>query len=156
MDVPHNPYSPPATPVADIEEARVRPRSVKVALILFCSAIALALPKGIIDMVRGNPASHTPDLDRLATLIGLTMASVLAAVLFAALWKGWRWGRIVYGALVVISIFGAFTSVPQNFARHCIFGAADLLSNCFDIAAVWLVFTAGNAWFRPRARSLRP
>ena len=29
-------------------------------------AIALALPKGIIDMVRGNPASQTPDLDRLA------------------------------------------------------------------------------------------
>ncbi len=156
MDAPYNPYSPPATPVADIEEDRVRPWSVKVALILFCSSIALALPKVIIDMVRGNPASHTPDLDRLAMAIGLTVVSAVAAVLFAALWKGWRWGRIVYAALVVLSIIGAFTSVPQSFARHWYFGVAEVLSNCFDIAAVWLVFTAGNAWFRPRGRSSRP
>jgi hypothetical protein len=136
----HNPYSPPSTLVADIEEARVRPRSVNVALILFCSSIALAIPKGIIDMVPGNPASQTPDL---------------AAVLFAALWKGWRWGRIVYAALVAIAIIGAFKSVPLNFARHWYFGVADLLSNGFDIAAVSLLFTAGNAWFRPRGRSSR-
>jgi len=152
----HNPYSPPATPVADFEEARVRPRSVNVALILFCSSIALAIPKGIIDMVPGNPASQTPDLDRLAMVIGLTMASALAAVLFAALWKGWRWGRIVYAALVAIAIIGAFKSVPLNFAQHWYFGVADLLSNGFDIAAVSLLFTAGNAWFRPRGRSSRP
>ncbi len=152
----HNPYSPPSTPVADIEEARVRPWSVKAALILFCSSIALALPKVIIDMVRGNPASHSPDLARLAMVIGLVVVSVVAAVLFAALWKGWRWGRIVYAALVMVSIIGAFTSVPQNFARHWYFGAADVLSNGFDFAAVLLVFTAGNAWFRPRGRSSRP
>ncbi len=152
----HNPYSPPATPVADLEEARVRPWSVNVALILFCSSIALSLPKVTIDMVRGNPASHTPDLDRVATAIGLTVVSVVAAVLFAALWKGWRWGRIVYAALVVLAIIGAFTSVPLNFARHWYFGVADVLSNCFDTAAVWLLFTAGNDWFRPRGRSSRP
>jgi cation transport ATPase len=151
----HNPYSPPATPVADLEEARVRPWSVNVALILFCSSIALAIPKVIIDMVRGNPASHTPDLDRLAMVIGLTVVSALAAVLFAALWKGWRWGRIVYAALVALAIIEAFTSVPQNFARHWYFGVADVLSNGFDIAAVWLVFTAGNAWFRPSGASSR-
>ena len=152
----HNPYSPPATPVADLEEARVRPWSVNLALILLCSAIALALPKAIIDMVRGNPASHAPDLDRLATVIGLTLASALAALLFAALWKGWRWGRILYAVLVVPALIGSFTSVQQNFSRHWYFGVADVLSTCFDMAAVCLVFTAGNAWFRPRGRSSRP
>jgi hypothetical protein len=156
MDAPHNPYSPPSTPVADLEEVRVRPWSVKVALILFCSAIALSLPRSIIDLVRGNPASHTPDLDRMATVIGLTLASVLAAILFVALWKGWRWGRIVYAVLVVIAIIGAFNSVPQNFARHWFFGVADVLSSCADLAAVFLLFTAGNAWFQPRGKSSRP
>ena len=152
----HNPYSPPSTPVADIEEARVRPRAVKVALILFCSSIALSLPKGIIDMVRGNPASHTPDLDRLAMMIGLGLVSTVAVVLFTALWKGWRWGRIVYAVLVVLSIIGAFTSVPQSFARHWLFGVADVVSNGCDIAAVWMLFHAGNAWFQPRGRASRP
>lgn len=148
-----NPYAPPAAPVADIEEARIRPWRVKAALLLYCSSIALAVPEMIQGMRDLNEASETYEFERVAMLVGFAIAFALGTLIFIALWKGWRWGRIVYAALVVLALIASFSSVPESFSLHWLYGVANLASSALDLTAVVLLFSPpANAWFRKPRR----
>ncbi len=149
----HNPYSPPTTPVADIEEARVRPRAVKVALVLYFGSLVFAAPEMIYNWRHLETGSESYHIARIAMVTGMVIMLALGTLLFTALWKGWRWGRIVYAGLVAVALIATYSTVPKSFALHWFFGAANLASSCSDMATVFLLFSAaGNAWFRKSRR----
>ena len=85
----------------------------------------------------------------MAMTVTLVILLALACLVFTAIWKGWRWGRILYAVVVVLGVVSAFTAVPVWFQRSLFLGVTDLLSNLADIAALVMLFTpAANAWFR--------
>ncbi len=146
-----NPYAPPVGNVEDpqVRSRRDRPREVNIALSLFGLALALSLPPVIYGYTSQREASHTPSLDLMAMTISLAILLGLACLVFIAIWKGWRWGRILYAIVVVLGTVSAFTAVPAWFGRSVFLGVTDLLSSLADIAALAMLFSPpANAFFR--------
>jgi len=153
--VERNPYAPPAGNVADVEATvpRVRPWQVKSALWLLCLSIALSVPEIVYDFLYRRSAFGSPGADIIAMTIGLVIMLGLASLVSASIWKGWRWGRILYAVVVVMGAISAFEAVPRWFLRSPYLGVADLLSTLADVAAIALLFMpAANAWFRNQPR----
>ena len=146
-----NPYAPPVGNVDEVavSDRRQRPWQIKAALSLLCLALALSVPEIVYDFIHRRSPFNSPSQDIAAMTIGLVIMLVLASLVFASIWKGWRWGRILYAVMVVLGTISAYDAIPRWFARATYLGVADLLSTLADIAAVALLFTAaGNAWFR--------
>ena len=144
-----NPYAAPVANVDPVKEPRERPWPVKAALSLFGVALVSSVPPVVYRFASVGSGSHSPTLDHVAATIGLLVMLGLASLVFTGIWRGWRWGRILYAVVVVLGSISAYTAVPVWFSRSTYLGVADLLSTLADIAALALLFTpAANAFFR--------
>lgn len=143
----HNPYKPP---IVDVDEPEVpRPWQIKVALALFGLALVLNIPHVIYRVTRVAPNDPARYEKMIWTGVGLATMIFLAGLIFAGIWRGLRWGRILYVVVVLLGAINAFTVIPVWFRRSAYLGTTDLLSSVIDIAALALLFTpAANAFFR--------
>lgn len=144
-----NPYKPPA---GNVDEVRVLlPLQIRYALSLFGLALMLNVPHVIHRFARVAPSDPFHYEKMIGTGIGLATMIVLAGLIFFAIWRAFRWGRVLYVLVVLLGSINAFTAIPVWFRRSAYLGTMDLLSTLADFAALALLFTpAANAFFRKR------
>ena len=146
----HNPYSPPIAPVADAALVPKMPRPWQVAvavclvwLSMLISAVGIAIEPSSLDI--GDVGLMIYALFAAAAL-GLFLLVIFASVCIAS---GQRWARIIYSALVVLSLLDVYSHTAKVFANSWTLGAFDLLGTAVDVTTVILMFTPpANAWFR--------
>jgi hypothetical protein len=150
----HNPYSPPSAPTELKEAPAVLPSPWQVRAAVWLIWISLAMSLGVYAL-----EPMTPDLEEaLEEEFVLVFAGIFAvvtlglmALLSYFILRAHRWARIVYSALVVLSLTGAVAEVPETFAQSWYYGVLYLLTIAIDVATVVLLFTPpANEWFRKR------
>lgn len=146
----HNPYTPPAAAVADTATSALPPRpwQMKAALAL----ILLSLAIGFVSLAMNPEALELGGMNSQQYVIMgafcLLFLGLVAGVIACA-WRAHRWARIVYSALVVISLIGEFSDLPKAMQQPWVYNVLYLLSLLADCATLVLLFTpAANAWFR--------
>jgi hypothetical protein len=146
----HNPYTPPAAVVADAATTALPPRpwQMKAALTL----ILLSLAIGLVSLALNPEALELGGMNGQQYAIVGTFCLVflgLVAGVIVCVWRAHRWARIVYSALVVISLMGEFSDLPMAMQQPWVYNVLYLLSILADFATLVLLFTpAANAWFR--------
>src|SRR5262245_28672976 len=150
-----NPYAPPVGNVDAVEvpDRRERPWQIKAALSLLGLALVLSVPQVVYEFMYRRSPFYSRAHEIVSMSIGLVVMLGLASLVSASIWKGWRWGRILYAVIAGLGTISAFEAIPRWFGRAVYLGVSDLLGTAADIAAVVLLFTAaGNEWFRRRSR----
>jgi hypothetical protein len=152
-----NPYAPPSSSVADVENSVPieRPQPVKTALTLCWISLVLALPlmaeASRQEMDAGDGAS-SPVYYAVMVLFYVALLA-LAAWVIVMIGRARNWARIVYAVLTGLSLISTVTSFPEILRRPWYSGPVELLSTVMDLAIVVLLFLpASNAWFRVRGR----
>lgn len=145
-----NPYAAPAVNVDRVKE-RERPWSIKTSLALLVLSLAVSVPHVVYRFTRETPEGGLHELELFGLVVSVLIMLALAAAVFTAIWRGRRWGRILYAMVVVLMAFSAISAMPAWFRRSAFLGVTDLLSTVADLAALALLFTpAANAFFRKR------
>jgi len=146
--VPHNPYTPPAAPVADAAApARGEPPfAVRIASKLLWVGLGIAVLTQLLTLheLQRNP------------FMGLTVSAMVISLavnawLFVKIRQGRNWARIVYLVLMLISSPMLFITVRSIFARSVFEGAMVTAELTVNIVALYLVFVPGRAWYRSSA-----
>ncbi len=158
----HNPYTPPAATVGDVEvpELRERPVAVIGAIIL----IGIHILMGLSSHLRGMHVYLTASrLDLI--VLGIQMAKWLLLLLICfQFWRGRNWARIL---LLVMTGFALFVVFVQYWSASNIPAGVKyqvdpmgyvwmLLPSLIYLTASFLVFVPGRAWFRRRPPGNRP
>jgi hypothetical protein len=148
-----NPYAPPSSSVADIENSvpLERPNPVKIALILCWISLVLALPVIGAEFVKG-PDSGDGDADPVFfAFMGLFSVAVLVFVVWVivAIGRARNWARIVYVVLTGLGLISMIASLPEILTRPWFSGPVELLTAVMDVAIVVLLYLPeSHAWFR--------
>jgi len=158
----HNPYTPPAATVGDVEasELRERPVAVIVAVIL----IGIHILMGLSSYVRVLHVYLTAGGINLVVL-GIQVAKWLLLFLICyQLWRGRNWARVLllvmtgFALLAVFAQLWSFSSVPagvkyqaDNMAYVWV-----LLPSLIFLTASFLLFVPGRAWFGKRPGKIDP
>ncbi len=144
-----NPYAAPVVNVDQVKELRERPWPVKTALLLLSLSLAMSVPHVVFRFTRETAGGGLRNVELVVLVVSLVTMLTLASVIFTAIWRGWRWGRILYAIVVVLGSISALSAIPVWFRRSTYLGAMDLVSTLADIAALAMLFTpAATAWFR--------
>jgi uncharacterized membrane protein len=158
MESDHNPYTPPAAAVGDIESPalRERPVAVVVAIILIGIHILMSASSYVRVLHAYFSASEVNLL-----LLGIQVAKWLLLLLIChQLWRGRNWARIlllVMLAFALLALFAQYLSVTHrppglNYQPGAAVYFGMLLPSLTYLAASFLVFVPGRAWFRRRRR----
>jgi hypothetical protein len=152
-----NPYAPPSSSVADVENSVPieRPKPVKTALILCWISLALTLPlmvEGFLDVMNaGDAEAPAAYFAMLAVFYVAVFAFAVFVIVFIG--RARNWARIVYAVLTGLSLISTIASLPAILGRAWYSGPLELLTTAIDVAIVVLLFLpASNAWFRVRGR----
>lgn len=144
----HNPYTPPAAPVADASEPLrpvERPRQVDRAVRLLWIVLALGVVNSALQwrVLAASPAS-------LATILLVQALGIgIAAWLTIKISGGRNWARITYLVMAVIGLPMIVLSLPATFNVSPISGVVTLVQIGLQITALYLVFSEpGREWFR--------
>jgi len=157
----HNPYTPPAATVGDVEapELRERPVAVVVAIIL----IGIHIVMGAFGYVRFFEMILTGEMSLF--LLGISIAKWLMLILICCqLWRGRNWARIL---LLVMTGFALLAVFVQYWSSSNIPAGVKyqvdpmgyvwmLLPSLIYLTASFLVFLPGRAWFHRRPPGNRP
>lgn len=157
----HNPYTPPAATVGDVDvpELRERPAAVIVAIIL----IGIHILMGLSSHVRVLHMYLTAGATNLIVL-GFQVAKWLLLLLICFhFWHGRNWARILLLVMTGFALLTVFAQVwslsnmpagvkyqPDNMAYVWM-----LLPSLIYLTASFLVFFPGRAWFAKRSRENR-
>jgi hypothetical protein len=162
MTADHNPYTPPAATVGDVEvpELRERPVAVIVAIIL----IGVHILMGAFGYARVLHLYVNAGGTNLI-MLGIQVAKWLILLLICfQFWRGRNWARILllvmtgFALLSVFAQFWSFSDVPAGVKFQLAAGeiAMMLLPSLIYLTAAFLVFVPGRAWFRRRPQGNRP
>jgi len=111
--------------------------------VFFVEVINLALNPEDLEL----DGLQSPELAIVGALM-LFFVGLLAA-LVACIWRAHRWARIVYSALVMLSLIGELRNLPVALELPWGKLALYLLSLTLDSATLVLLFVpATNAWFQ--------
>jgi len=158
----HNPYTPPAATVGDVEvpELRERPAAVIVAIIL----IGIYILMGLSSHVRALHVYLTANRMDLIVL-GFQMAKwLLLLVICFQFWRGRNWARILllvmtgFALLAVFVQYWSSSNIPAGvkYQPDPMGYVWMLLPSLIYLTASFLVFVPGRAWFRRRTPENRP
>ncbi len=151
-----NPYAPPSSAVADVDNSAhiERPWLVKVALTLCWVSFALALPlaaEAFLQEVKGHRDSSPTYFAFMIFFLATTLG--LIAWVIISIGRMRNWARIVYTALTAWKLFSVLSSFPGNLDRTWYSGPVEMLGIALDVVAgVLLYLPVANAWFRTDGR----
>ena len=151
MNDTHNPYTPPSAAVQDVRfvERHARPVAVVIAVALL-----------VVGLLYDGVAAV-----RLARYIGTGFVAptffvwslgrwIVLALACAYLWRGRNWGRILLLALTALSLYTLFRQIwsftHQPAGMNLPLGPVTvsmLVVPLIDLAALFLVYVPGRAWF---------
>jgi hypothetical protein len=158
----HNPYTPPAATVGDVEapELRDRPAVVIVAIVL----IGIHTLMGIFRHAR---VFHVyligSEMDQIN--LGIQIAKWLLLILIChQLWRGRNWARILllvmtgFALLAVFVQYWSLSNIPAGvkYQTDPLAFVWILFPSLIYLTASFLVFVPGRAWFRRRPRENPP
>jgi hypothetical protein len=158
----HNPYTPPAATVGDVEvpELRQRPVAVIVAVIL----IGIYVLMGLFSHARAlHVYLGASQMDLI--VLGIQMAKWMLLILICyQFWRGRSWARILllvmtgFALFAVFLQFWSFSSMPAGVTYQIdpIGYVWMLLPPLIYLTASFLVFVPGRAWFRRSPRANQP
>lgn len=152
-----NPYAPPSSSVADVENSVPieRPKPVKTALVLCWISLVLTLPlmvEGFLGIMNAG-AGEAPAAYFAILGVFYVAVLVLAVCVIVFIGRARNWARIVYAVLTGLSLISTIASLPAILGRTWYSGPLELLTTAMDVAIVVLLFLpAANAWFRVRGR----
>ena len=152
-----NPYAPPKSSVADVENSVPieRPKPVKTALVLCWISLVLTLPlmvEGFLGVMNAG-AGEAPAAYFAILGVFYVAVLVLAVCVIVFIGRARNWARIVYAVLTGLSLISTIASLPAILARAWYSAPLELLTTAMDVAIVVLLFLpAANAWFRVRGR----
>jgi len=150
-DKPRNPYSPPASAVADaVAASRPMPGAVRRALILY----TISFVWGVVLMLVARPAadSRYAEISAVAHTVSIVIMVALAAWLFWKLSAGRNWARIVLLVLTVISVPSGFFELLQLAPTRPLLAGLKLIEQGMDIGVLYLLFFPGRHYFKAAAR----
>lgn len=145
-----NPYTPPATKVADAAKpaAPTLPAPVMVAVVLLWVGVAFEL----LNWMRMIPVMNQGAISPINLLFGLC-AMILTAVLTWKIMRGRNWARVVLLILQVLLIGNLIWSMMNSHAF--VYLNSEMMLTVFlrpalIVIALVLLFGPGRAWFAPR------
>ena len=147
----HNPYTPPAATVADVETltSLERPRHVTIAVHLFWITLAIGVPGAIYSLVTGDKSGMPRGAQIAFTLIVWAISWGIAIWLLLSVRKGKNWARIVEAVFLALGLLISFWAARIMFSAGWYMGSTYLLQTALNALAVALLFTpSSNAWFR--------
>jgi hypothetical protein len=147
----HNPYSPPAAAVADVDVpiSLERPRHVTIAVRLLWITLLIGVPGAIYNLVTGDSPGMSRSVQIVFTVVVWSISWSIAIWLLLSVAKGKNWARIVEAVFLALGLLFTFWAVRVIFAMSWYLGAIYLLQTALNTLAVVLLFTpASNAWFR--------
>jgi hypothetical protein len=147
----HNPYTPPAAVVADVETLTplARPRHVTIAVHLLWITLVIGVPGAIYSLVTGENSAMSRGMQIAFSLVVWAISWTIAIWLLLSVRKGKNWARIVEAVFLGLGLLFAFWAVRLMFTMGWYMGGIYLLQTVLNTAAVALLFTpSSNAWFR--------
>ena len=144
----YNPYSPPATSVADFEDAGPleRPAVIKKAVILLWLSVGLGLATVIMDWQEVAARWSVP--------LVLGVQTVTVAINAWLIWKIWmcrNWARVTTLVLIAISLPYVFRELMDTAARAPASAGLGLMHLGSEVGTLYLLIFPGRDWFRRRA-----
>jgi hypothetical protein len=142
-----NPYSPPKAAVRDRPAVPVlleRPKHITVAIWLLWTSLAFGIPLGYFDYLRVEDEEYSA----LSLVMGGVFL-VIGILLNIFITRRHNWARVVYVALVAISL--AFVPfLVTEWVDHPFYEVALTVATIvLDVIVVYLLFTKpGSLWFR--------
>jgi uncharacterized membrane protein len=154
LPVSHDPYSPPASSVADPDAAATlaRPIQTTLGVHVLWVVLTLNLLGTVISVLRQGEALGHAEIAAAAVTISLVMVAVVFGLLFWFLWaagKGKNWARITLTALIAIGVLLVAYKLAFNFRAAPVestFATVAVLAQV--IALVLLYRPESNAWYR--------
>jgi hypothetical protein len=158
----HNPYTPPAATVGDVEvpELRERPVAVIVAIIL----LGIYILVGLFNHARAlHVYLSASRIDLFVLGIQMTKWMLLLLICYQ-FWRGRHWARILLLVVTGFALFSvfvrywSFSSMPAGVTYRIdpMAYVWMLLPPLIYLTAAFLVFVPGRAWFRRSPRASRP
>jgi hypothetical protein len=147
----HNPYAPPSTTVADIEQPSdlVRPRNATIAMRMFWVMTMLGFGAGIVGIFFEDIPAGVPRGAVLAVaLVVMLIIFGLMCWVLRATGRGKNWGRVTLTVLLAIGVL-AVLFAPEAFnSSGVVQRASYFLQLAVEIVGMVLLFTpSSNAWF---------
>jgi hypothetical protein len=152
----HNPFTPPATPVADLPPevavAPQRPWQVRLAVWICFLSAASQLPALFFLVPGWLQQGYAPLYVALNALIVVCVFVALAAM-YVFIYRRHRWARLLYVALVLLDFAFAYKLAPGRLAAGWYWASTYLFVIAADLVnLVLLLSPASNAWFRDQPR----
>ena len=144
-----SPYAPPASHVSDPPDAQQlfpKPKQVRIAVGLLWLSLVVYIPTLYFEY------RQLPSYGELI-LFTILVSAILgfAAFLNVKISKGRNWARIVFLALVAISLLSYLVPDGGTRAVTSIESALSIIASALDVVALYLLFSwPGALWFRPR------
>jgi hypothetical protein len=150
--MPDSPYAPPLARLDDIPSTAPlpeRPRQVALALKCIITGLVIETVDGVWNVFQPSTEEWAPLMIGAATVLELV---IVLAVCFGVT-KGRNWGRYLYLAIILLSLF-AMPGTPffegtddATTGPHQL--VVDLVTEGLGIFAIYLLFTrVAREWFR--------
>jgi uncharacterized membrane protein YagU involved in acid resistance len=145
-----NPYAPPKAVVSDAAEPpRVRPRAVKIAVVLLWVELCLAVVNPFLTSNLVTLGTREADYKLFSEIFILIMIAI-SAWINIKVWQGRNWARIVALVLTLLA-FPTLLALPEMFREEALSATVSLAALALDVVAMILVFGPGRDWFRRRS-----